>query len=398
MIQTQTHISSTAILKKIDEITDTLLQELDTTPVSGLYGGKAGISLYFSYLSRYKQNDDFNPTIHKLINDSFNDINTISSATFSFGISGILWNIHHLKTEQFIDTEDYFDELIPFLGEQMLFYARQHNFDFLHGALGIAFYLLHFQNIEIDSYLSQFMQLLEQKSIEDEQNMKWEFSMNNENRKTFNLSLSHGIASVIIFLSKHYHQKRGRPERTRELLKKSLHYLRSQKNSDEEKCHSLFPASGELKEETKNTRLSWCYGDLGTASAFWQAGNILGEMSWKEEALSILQHAALRRDLQINQVADAGICHGTAGIAHIFNRFYRETKQPFLKDAADYWINETLKLATWNDQPCGYKAWQGEQGWVAEQGILEGIAGIGLVLISYLSDNTPAWDQAFLLS
>lgn len=151
-------------------------------------------------------------------------------------------------------------------------------------------------------------------------------------------------------------------------------------------------------ETGKNSRLAWCYGDLGAAIAFWQAGNTLGEQRWKTEALHILQHASKRIDLHANQVVDAGICHGTAGIAHIFNRFYRETKQIFLKDAADYWINETLKMATQKDGLCGYKAWQGEEGWVAQQGLLEGIAGIGLVLISYLSTEDAAWDKAFLLS
>jgi hypothetical protein len=111
-------------------------------------------------------------------------------------------------------------------------------------------------------------------------------------------------------------------------------------------------------------------------------------------------HATKRRGLQKNGVVDAGICHGTAGIAHIFNRFYRDTQLDSFKHATDYWIDQTLKMAKFKDGLAGYKSWQGhENGWKNEYGLLEGIAGIGLVLHSYLHPEIePTWDSCLLLS
>lgn len=387
------------IQEKIEQITETLLQTLDDIPGAGLYGGKSGVGIYFSYLNKVQPDDRYNAIINQLISDSFESINEdVSSPSYSFGITGILWTLHHLKVEGLIDADDYFEELIPFIGEQMLAYANNSNFDYLHGAVGIGFYLLHFENEVTDMYLHKLVQLLMEKGISEPHTIKWESNFNAENQKNFNLSLSHGISSMIIFFSKLIKRNPSYSHEVKDLLKKSLNYLLSQKNDRNGKFVSLYPNEGELKRGPQNSRLSWCYGDLGIAASFWQAGQLLREEKWKEEALHIMHHASKRKDLKLNQVADAGVCHGTAGIAHLFNRFYWETKDQVFKDTADYWIKETLKMARFEDGLAGYKAWQGEKGWMNQHGILEGIAGIGLVLLSYLSNEEPSWDRSFLLS
>jgi lantibiotic modifying enzyme len=388
-----------AIQKKIDEITHLLLTDSDAIPGSSLYGGKAGIALYFSYLSKWEKSTRHHPIIQQLIATSFDSINeTVYTPAYSFGISGILWNIHHLKTAKLIAADDCFEELFPYLGEQLRRYAENNNFDFLHGAIGIGFYLLHVQNEACDLHLAELIKQLQRKGIYFKDTIKWESVFNSATHKQYNLSLSHGIASIIIFLSKCYAQKRYYEVQTEELLNRSLRYLLSQRNDKDKRMNSLYPNSGEMSAASRNSRLSWCYGDLGIAAAFWQAGKALAENKWKKEAIAILIHATTRKDLITNNVVDAGICHGTAGIAHIFNRFYWETKNPLFRDAADYWIEQTLQMARFENGLAGYKVWYGENGWVNQRGLLEGIAGIGLVLLSHLADEEPTWDSCFFLS
>lgn len=56
-------------------------------------------------------------------------------------------------------------------------------------------------------------------------------------------------------------------------------------------------------------------------------------------------------------------------------------------------------MAKFEDGLAGYKTWQGaERGFRNEYGLLEGIAGIRLVLLAYLSDEEPTWDECLLLS
>jgi len=112
-----------------------------------------------------------------------------------------------------------------------------------------------------------------------------------------------------------------------------------------------------------------------------------------------LLHASQRRDLKDNYVMDACFCHGTSGIAHVFNRMWRETGMDECKHAAAYWIEQTLDMAKFTDGLAGYKTWQGGVlGYETRYGLLEGIAGIGLVLLSYYYEIEPTWDECLLLS
>jgi hypothetical protein len=93
------------------------------------------------------------------------------------------------------------------------------------------------------------------------------------------------------------------------------------------------------------------------------------------------------------------MCHGTAGIGHIFYRMWWNTQLPQFKEAADYWFGQTLKMGKFTDGLAGYKAWHTEEygGWVNEYGLLIGISGIGLALLSYYFGVEPAWDECLLL-
>jgi hypothetical protein len=107
-----------------------------------------------------------------------------------------------------------------------------------------------------------------------------------------------------------------------------------------------------------------------------------------------------RLDLEKNKIFDACVCHGSAGIAHFFNRMYHETKMKEFYDISIYWIETTLKMASFSDGLAGFKTWHTEQhgGWVNEYCLLEGISGIGLSLLSFYNSKTLDWDKAFLMS
>ena len=149
-----------------------------------------------------------------------------------------------------------------------------------------------------------------------------------------------------------------------------------------------------------NSRLAWCYGDLGIASAFWQTGKNNNNTEWKQEAIDILLHTAQRLNTKENLIMDAGICHGAAGVAHIFNRFYKETGIKEFDEARWYWLDQTLQMAKPGTGLAGYQVWNHKAGWQNEYGLLEGIAGIGLALAGFLTEDVQDldWDQCLLLS
>ena len=119
---------------------------------------------------------------------------------------------------------------------------------------------------------------------------------------------------------------------------------------------------------------------------------------WKETATCIMQKAA-KRSRKNSSIVDPSFCHGSAGVAHIFRQFYRRTGLPEFQKAAEYWMAGLID----NDKNRGgaglWRFWpEGEGAWVEGHSLLNGLAGIGLVLVSAASKELSGWDRCFLLS
>ncbi len=71
-------------------------------------------------------------------------------------------------------------------------------------------------------------------------------------------------------------------------------------------------------------RSAWCYGDPGVAVALLLAGRDLDEPEWQQAGIELGLRAGRRLPEQ-SGVTEAGICHGAAGLAHLFLRMYQLT-------------------------------------------------------------------------
>jgi len=386
---------------KIDDIAELMKDSSQSNP--DLTGGKAGELFFLVYYSFYKEDEVYLNKVTTLLSEIFEKIESgFNYPTFAGGLAGIGWIVEFLVENDFIDadTDEIIGNLDDFLYPLMLDYVRKGNFDYLHGAVGLGMYFLKRQsNKDSQKYLIELVNELNKIAIKDECGVRWLSDLDLEkNLKRFNLSLSHGLASIIAFLSKLYKQGIAK-EIVLELLNGSVKYLLNQQ-LDISIFRSNFPSWIHEKESSTNSRLAWCYGDLGIGMSLWLAGNNTNNEEFKSTAIKILLHSTERKNLSENGVVDAGLCHGTAGIAHIYNRMYGYTKNEEFKKAALYWFEETLKMAKFDDGLVGYKVWRTPEhgGWQNEYGFLEGIAGIGLSLMSGVSDIKPKWDECLLLS
>jgi hypothetical protein len=123
---------------------------------------------------------------------------------------------------------------------------------------------------------------------------------------------------------------------------------------------------------------------------------------WERAARALALRAA-DRPFASSVVSDAGLCHGAAGVAHLFNRLYQASGEPRLADAARRWLEKTLEMREPGHGAGGYRALHTkprsqERVWVDDPGFLGGSAGIGLALLAALSAVEPAWDRLMLLS
>jgi lantibiotic biosynthesis protein len=147
-------------------------------------------------------------------------------------------------------------------------------------------------------------------------------------------------------------------------------------------------------------RCAWCYGDPGVAAALWVAAQGAEERNWEQEAVALACRAAERSAAETG-VRDASFCHGSAGLAHIYNRLYQATDEPRLRHAAIYWLDRTLEFchraqdngSTWvkgSTKP-RQGPWRGIE-------LARGAAGIALVLLAAATPVEPLWDRMFLVS
>ncbi|TAL66619.1 MAG: hypothetical protein EPN88_08125 [Bacteroidetes bacterium] len=394
---------SKEIKNKISAIADCLENYPETN--KSLMGGKAGVALFWTYYSVFSESVDLHKRLVPLISEIFQGIRQgNSSPTFANGIAGIGWTIEHIKQNGFIDIDTDFiiGSLDDLLYPYMLKYIQSGDYDYLHGALGIGLYYLNrSSNPNIHIYISRLVDELERHGKSFSKGIAWESSLSIETEERgYNLSLSHGIASIISILSRFY-MGNNNSVKTAMIVEKAVNYLLGNKR-DPKIFKYCFPSSSGSNDlpQWDSGRLAWCYNDLGVSMALWQAGQIFNNETWKQEAIDVLLNTTNITDWKDAGVKDAGLCHGTAGIAHIYNRAYNYTGVEKFKESAIYWFDQSLKMAVFEDGLAGYKAFRIPKfgGIENEYSFLEGIAGIGLAMISSISDIEPSWDSALLLS
>jgi hypothetical protein len=122
-----------------------------------------------------------------------------------------------------------------------------------------------------------------------------------------------------------------------------------------------------------------------------------GEPAWETAARRIALAAAARPN---PRVADAGLCHGAAGIGHVFNRLYQATGDMEMGKAAHAWFDDALARREPGTGIAGFSMAFGKDGSerVDEPGFLLGATGIGLALLGAVSEVEPAWDRVLLTS
>jgi hypothetical protein len=144
-------------------------------------------------------------------------------------------------------------------------------------------------------------------------------------------------------------------------------------------------------------RLAWCYGDAGVASALAQAAAATGEATWRRAAIR-LAHGAAARSFASSGVVDGGLCHGAAGLVHIFDRLHRATGDARCAAAAADWLERLFALRR-ADGIAGFPAQAGARDdarWIAEPGLLFGAGGVAVTLASLLDDRCDGWERALL--
>jgi hypothetical protein len=107
--------------------------------------------------------------------------------------------------------------------------------------------------------------------------------------------------------------------------------------------------------------------------------------------------AVYRRPLNARQIDSPTFCHGVAGLQQITLRFANETGAPFFVDAART-LHRQIMDAYEPQSLLGFRNLEPGGRPIDQPGLLDGAAGVALVLLAAASPVEPAWDALFLLS
>jgi lantibiotic biosynthesis protein len=218
----------------------------------------------------------------------------------------------------------------------------------------------------------------------------------------YNLGVAHGVPGIIALLGRVVDADVGVAETrltARSLLDKAVAWLLSQE---------LPPsANGSFRRglgpgmSRGPARLAWCYGDVGVAGALLVAARGARQPAWQRAAIRIGLRATAR-SFETTGVIDVGLCHGAAGVAHIFHRLFLGTGEPRFAEAARSWFRRLLAMREERRGFAGFRTWgpddRGKPSWIADPGFLNGAAGVALALVAATTKADAAWDRALLLS
>jgi lantibiotic modifying enzyme len=374
-----------------------------------LAGGAAGLALFFAYLAQSRAAAEDEAAARHWLEQAIATVSEVEvPASLYSGLTGVAWVAAHLG-QRFpaLDTKAIQAEIDEVLLEHLSQSPWPGSYDLIDGLVGFGVYALERgqQAATAVACLERVIDHLAEMAERRPDGIAWASSsewLPPEVRDTwparcYNLGLAHGIPGVIALLGRACAAGVA-SDKARPLLDGATRWLmvrRAMVGTDG------FPYRIEAGLPAEPARLAWCYGDPGVAAALLLAGRSVGESFWERAALAVARRAA-ERPPEEAEVVDAGLCHGAAGLGHLFNRLFQATGEPRLREAAQFWFQRTLEMRQPDRGIAGFAAWRGGRehspGWIEDPGLLTGAAGIALALLAAVTPIEPAWDRVLLVS
>jgi len=324
------------------------------------------------------------------------------------GFSGVAWATAHVEAmllppDGRRSTAEIDEAIQGFVGRP----GWRHDYDLVNGLVGLGVYALEkMPDPEAEASLTEIVDRLAELAVKTRDGTTWhtppELLPAWQRREApdgyFNVGLAHGVPGIVAILAAAGAAgvRRGR---VRRLLPGAVRWLLSRRVASQDGRH--FPAWVVPGKSSCACRSAWCYGSPGVAAALFAAARLSGERQWEAEALDIAR-AAAGRSPDASGVTDAGLCHGAAGLGHIFNRLYQATGDAAIRRAGRYWFDRALAMREPGAGPGGFFALTGREDGGFDRDpspdLLSGAAGIALALLAATTSIEPAWDRFLLVS
>jgi len=384
----------------------------------GIAGGNMGLAIFYDEAFRALREQQYEQSREARWNAAVDQLASDTTIPHLFaGYCGVGWGTHFLGSrtpaesgEEDPDSDSVHEELEEALLQDLEEMREPANFDLIGGAVGWGLYSLErWPHPRAHRALERIVDFLERSAESTRDGIRWWTAphlLPPWQREMYpagyhNLGLAHGMPAIWVLLSQAI--ERGvRTDVAQRLLEGSVRWVLSKKI--DAGTGSWFPSMVAEGHAARPSRLAWCYGDLGIAAALFVTARCADRDDWEAEAVAIARNAA-GTSFEQSRVQDAGLCHGAAGVGHVFNRMYQATGDESCLEAARFWLTRALEMRLVSGGVAGYASRRTEGDrpdgpwiWVPRPGILEGAAGVALGLLAGFTPSEPTWDRFLFLS
>lgn len=391
--------------------------------------GYPGICILFGELSEHFSDEGWDKVAHEYMikmNQSLavEGIQSISlfGGAAGIGMAGFALSQNKTRYKNFLSQMNLLiiRALNPYIDTLDKNQISMSDYDVIKGVCGIGRYLLFFKDdkcientlIKILRYLIDITKDIE---VKEHKVPGWYISADNQflevEKKSypngnFNCGLAHGIPGPMALLAIALIND-VEISGQREAIKKIAEWLYKWKYSDS--LGISWPGRISFEEYINNdyvniaTRAGWCYGAPGVLRSMWLAGEALEDSKYKNAAINALDRL-FNENSEKWELFSPTFCHGYSGLLRITQLMYESTYIERFEKYRDIVLKKVLSYYE-PDSPFGFynvdninPLEQGKLTKMNNPGMLDGISGTVLSLLSVARPVKTSWDSVFLLN
>lgn len=376
--------------------------DVQAREVASLARGATGIALMYDYLDRAFPDEGYGEWAGRFAGRAMDVVATVPTTPWLFGgVVGVAWLLEHLQSAEAATDEESIAEIDRLVVTHLDKERWTGRYDLISGLVGYAVFALErLPRPVARQCLERILAHLDALAVETDVGITWHTPphllppsrLRTAPEGGVDLGVAHGVAGVIGVLGAMIGNDVDTP-RARRLFDGAIAWLHAQPSPavPSYRFGSFNPEGG----TPAPGRMAWCYGDPGMAVALAAAARAAGSPEEETRAMELARMASAC-PAERTGVVDGGLCHGAAGLMHLYHRASKATGDVALADAARAWLDRTLDMRRPDVGAGGYPSF--EHDWIACPGFLCGSSGIALALLAAATPVEPKWDRLLLAS